>query len=481
MNENTARALNLPNATWAGTPEDGYSVPKTSVRRSSLDFHLPSHPRPCSSHRRQAYASRLAKIFEFFAVGGSATVSWLGASPETPASAISLPLDKTKHKADDTDTSGSSSDSWSSSEDGDDATVADGDGARPLSEALPQRYGACSLSRKRRPRPPAVKGKERRLSAREFVGMLYSLGVRRAAGGAASLASGTRYVLSGHPKTKSSDSLLSRSSRLVSEVLFCTQGVCRNRSDICTCCPLVDVTQRAGLGTQRGSRYCCEAFMLMESLLLLPPDEKTNRSCGHVSQPGYHPPPRPAPPFLRLFKIEGPGFTPHPPRGLQNLCNSNGLRGDHSKGGRACRENKAIAARPRFRSDPGRRRGVAGYRERLHGTRGVRASGVPLWGPQDVGRNVPDFSGVFLLQGNPGGSLVWYTSCCGTPSQSSKQVLACVNKTVVSLPKTVSWRCRFIYCSWLVEEPLIFRELIDSSEPHSFPLLFDPRYSYIYN
>lgn len=134
-------------------------------------------------------------MFDFFVVGEPSTVPRRGASREPLATPGSPALKKkTKPEADDADTSGSSSDSWSSSEDGDDddvgpaaasaPTLGGGDGLRAVSEALPAQSNDGSSSCKRRPpRPPATKGKERRLSAREFVGMLRSLGVRGGGGG----------------------------------------------------------------------------------------------------------------------------------------------------------------------------------------------------------------------------------------------------------------------------------------------------------
>lgn len=155
------------------------------------------------------YAPRLTKIFDYFAVGGPSTAPRPAAS-STALTASPTPKKK-KTKADDdadasdlsdpstTGDSGSNS-SRSSGEHGGDTTKTvsrsraspaksptaserRGDGGRDRRYFPPgasQPRGATtnsSSARRRRPRQPGVRGKECRLSVREFVGMLRSLGV----------------------------------------------------------------------------------------------------------------------------------------------------------------------------------------------------------------------------------------------------------------------------------------------------------------
>lgn len=138
---------------------------------------------------------------EFFAVGGPSTAPPLAAA-STPTT---MPRPKRQpSKARNADVTGSSD--LSTSRDGDDSSSSsdnnsesddddeDDDVGRPPNLAVEfpsgrpdpsgigvarDRSHACRASmRRRRPRPPAAKGKECRLSVREFVGMLRSLGVR---------------------------------------------------------------------------------------------------------------------------------------------------------------------------------------------------------------------------------------------------------------------------------------------------------------
>lgn len=167
---------------------------RTTNQRTYLEtrwiFIAPPSRPVCLHDETQVYAPRLSKMFKFFAVGGGSTVPRLEPSQaQALPPASGLPLKKTNPEADRSDTS-ESSDSWSSSseegeeeEDRDGVTGATGgDGSRTSLEVL-QPQGNVSVAcngpfRKRKPRPPAMREKERRLSAREFVGMLRSLGVR---------------------------------------------------------------------------------------------------------------------------------------------------------------------------------------------------------------------------------------------------------------------------------------------------------------
>lgn len=142
----------------------------------------------------------------------------------------------------------------------------------------------------------------------------------------------------------------------------------------------------------RDSSHCINTNALSFSTLL---SANSRYSSTYTGLRFTLPPPRPILPSYIIR--EDSGLTPHPPRGLQNLCDGIGLRGGSSEGRRTRRESKpSTAAKPQYgagRPHTESRRGVVGYRGRLHGTRGVRASGVPLWGSQDMGRHVPCISG----------------------------------------------------------------------------------------
>lgn len=127
--------------------------------------------------RRQVHRPRLTKIMEFFAVGGPSTApSPAAALPATPTT-----FQPTKRKS---STSGWSDLSTSKDSDSSDSSSTSSDQDNQHTAVTPAEPppDASNRARKRRPRPPAMKGENCRLSVREFVGMLRSLGVRGSGG-----------------------------------------------------------------------------------------------------------------------------------------------------------------------------------------------------------------------------------------------------------------------------------------------------------